>query len=187
MRIELKRYKVIKSTNDIAIKLINKNISKPTLIVAEKQTAGKGTMGKAWISTKGNLFFSIFFKLHQKKLNFKHFAILNALLLKSLVSEYISKKIQIKWPNDLLYKKKKFCGILQENMNFNHFRYLIVGIGINTNITPRNKSFKSICLKNIIGKKIDNKKILMIIKKKYEVFLVDIERLSFEDLKKKYR
>ena len=57
----------------------------------------------------GNLFFSICFKFDQKKINFKQFAILNAFLLKKVISKAISKKIKIKWPNDLLFKKLKFC------------------------------------------------------------------------------
>ena len=77
-----------------------------------------------------------------------------------MISKIISKKIKIKWPNDLLFNKQKFCGILQEVIKFDNFDYLIVGIGLNTNIVPQNKSFKSTCLKNILNKKIDNQKIL---------------------------
>ena len=67
MKISIKKFKTVKSTNDIAIKLIQKNNSKPTLITCEKQTKGRGRMGKKWISEKGNLFFTIFFKLEKKK------------------------------------------------------------------------------------------------------------------------
>ncbi len=108
MKLRLKKFKSVRSTNDVAIKLIKKKNPQPTLIISEKQTRGRGTMGKKWISQKGNLFISIFFQLNKKKLNFKQFAILNALLLKQIISEIVTKKIKIKWPNDLLYKKKKF-------------------------------------------------------------------------------
>ena len=60
MKIKIKKFKVVKSTNDIAIKLIKKNIIEPTLITAEKQTSGRGRIGKKWISQKGNLFLTIF-------------------------------------------------------------------------------------------------------------------------------
>ena len=75
-----------------------------------------------------------------------------------MISKIISKKIKIKWPNDLLFNKLKFCGILQEVIKFDNFDFLIVGIGLNTNIVPSNKRFKSTCLKNISNKKIDNQK-----------------------------
>ena len=187
MKINIKRYKKVKSTNDIALKLIKKNFSDPILITTERQTNGRGRVGKKWISMTGNLFFSICFKFDQKKINFKQFAILNAFLLKKVISKAISKKIKIKWPNDLLFKKLKFCGILQEVFNFDNFDYLIVGIGLNTNIVPKNKSFKSTCLKNILNKKISNQKILKNIIIAYEQFLNEKNRLSFSDLKRKYK
>ena len=187
MKIKLKKFKKVKSTNDVALKLIKKNTSEPILITSEKQTNGRGRIGKKWVSKKGNLFISIFFKLDQKKINFKQFAILNALLIKKVISEKISKRIRIKWPNDLLFNKQKFCGILQELIKFNQFDYLIVGIGINTNVAPRNKRFKSTSLKNILNKKISNQKILKDIIVAYEKFLTEKNKLSFSVLKRKYK
>tara|TARA_Y100000591_G_C21757453_1_gene658184 strand:- start:257 stop:820 length:564 start_codon:yes stop_codon:yes gene_type:complete len=187
MKIKIKKYKKVKSTNDIAIRLIKQNNSEPTLIISEKQTKGRGRVGKKWISKKGNLLFSIFFKFDQRKINFKQFSILNALLLKNLFSKTVSKKIEIKWPNDLLFNKMKFCGILQEVIKFDDFDYLIVGIGLNTNVDPQNKSFKSTSLKNILNKKVNNRKILMNIKTAYEKLLEEKSELSFLNLKRKYK
>ena len=187
MKIKIKNYKKVKSTNDVAMKLIKRNILEPTLITTEKQTNGRGRIGKKWISLKGNLFVTLFFEFDQKKINFKQFAVLNAFLLKKVISNIISKKIKIKWPNDLLFNKLKFCGILQEVIRFNNFDYLIVGIGLNTNTVPQNKSFKSTCLKNILNKKIDNQKILKKIVIAYEKFLGEKNKLSFSDLKMKYK
>ena len=187
MKIKIKKYKKVKSTNDVAMKLIKRNFLEPTLITTEKQTNGRGRIGKKWISLKGNLFITLFFEFDQKKINFIQYAVLNALLLKKLISKIISKKIKIKWPNDLLFNKLKFCGILQEVIKFDNFDYLIVGIGLNTNTVPQNKSFKSTCLKNIFNKRIDNQKILKKIVIAYEKFLGEKNKLSFSDLKMKYK
>ena len=62
MKINVIKYKKVKSTNDTALKLIKKNITNPTLVTTEKQTNGRGTVGKKWVSEKGNLFISLFFK-----------------------------------------------------------------------------------------------------------------------------
>ena len=67
MKMQIKKFKKVKSTNDIAINLIKKSISKPTLIITESQTNGRGRIGKKWISKKGNLFL-YFSNLIQKKL-----------------------------------------------------------------------------------------------------------------------
>ena len=108
MKLRSLKFKSVKSTNDIALMLIKKDNIKPSIILSERQTKGRGTMGKKWISKKGNLFLSIFFDMSKKKIDFKKFAIINAYLLKSILAKKFSNKIKIKWPNDLLFKKKKF-------------------------------------------------------------------------------
>ena len=90
MKLKLLKFNSVKSTNDVAIRLIKKKVKKPSLIFSKNQTKGRGTMGKKWISKKGNLFLSIFFEIKQKKINFKHFAILNAYLLKRILSKQFS-------------------------------------------------------------------------------------------------
>ena len=127
---------------------------------------------------------SIFFDMSKKKIDFKKFAIINAYLLKSILAKKFSNKIKIKWPNDLLFKKKKICGILQETLINEGKQFLIVGIGINTNLDPKNSSFSSTSLKSITNKNIDNKKLFIIIKKNYEKLLFKADRNSFSELKK---
>ena len=99
-----------------------------------------------------------------------------------MLSKIIPKKIKIKWPNDLLVNQKKFCGILQEVINYNDFDYLIVGIGLNTNIAPQNKSFNSLVLKNILNIKINNQRSFKNIFNAYERFLTEKNNLSFSDI-----
>ncbi len=184
MKLESLKFKCVKSTNDIALKLIKNKKIKPTIILSERQTGGRGTMGKRWISKKGNLFLSILFDMSNKKIDFKKFSVLNAYLLKSILKEKFSNKIKIKWPNDLLFEKKKICGILQETVTNSERKFLIVGIGINTNLNPKNTSFSSTSLKLVTKKNIDNKKLFIMIKKKYEKFLFQAEKHSFLELKK---
>ena len=187
MKIKLLKFKSVKSTNDIALGLIKKKKITPVIISSERQTHGRGTMGKKWVSKKGNLFFSIFFEMENKKINFKHYAILNAHLLKGIISNGISKKIKIKWPNDLLLNNKKICGILQEVINYKDKKFLIVGIGINTNFNPKNKSFSSTSIKDITNKNIDNNQVLIKIKNTYEKFLSKVKKYSYAELKKMYK
>jgi biotin-(acetyl-CoA carboxylase) ligase len=81
-------------------------------------------------------------------------------------------------------KKKKICGILQETVINSGKKFLIVGIGINTNLDPRNSHFSSTSLKQITNKNIDNKKLFIMIKKNYEKFLFKANQNSFSELKK---
>jgi BirA family biotin operon repressor/biotin-[acetyl-CoA-carboxylase] ligase len=184
MKLKIIKKISVQSTNNEAIKLIKKNKFKSSLITSRIQTNGKGTMGKKWISKKGNLFFSIFFVINQKKINFKQYAILNAYFFKKIISNFSTKQIKIKWPNDLLIDKKKVCGILQEVITFNNKDFLIVGVGINTNNCPIIKNYKTTCLKSDENQKINNSEILNEIIKKYDKFIDKTKANSFKILKK---
>ena len=84
MKIKSIKFKKVESTNDEAVRLIKKNVSQATLITSERQSKGRGRMGKKWLSLKGNLFLSIYFEINQRlKIIFpeKHFFPLNAFQL----------------------------------------------------------------------------------------------------------
>ncbi len=127
-------YKKVKSTNDTAIRLIRRGI-KNGIILTEIQTKGKGQRGNRWISKNGNLFVTIFFQINNR-LSLKKITSTNLSLLKKIISNNLNKKICVKLPNDILIRKKKVCGILQEIIYQNCIKYLIVGIGINLISSP---------------------------------------------------
>ena len=146
MKLKITKFRSVKSTNDRAIKLIQKYKQMSGFIVADMQTNGRGTMGKKWISKKGNIFISIFFKVNFTKIKIENFLIINAKIIKKILKNYTKKKITIKKPNDLLIENKKLCGILQEVIEFKNDKFLITGFGINTSISPLEKEFISTCL-----------------------------------------
>ena len=114
------------------------------------------------------------------------YAELNAYIMKKIIKKFTSEKIDIKWPNDLLINKDKICGILQEVINYNNKTFLIIGVGINTNNSPSIKKFKSTSLKEILGKKINNNKVLTETKKIYENFIIKTKKFSYVTLKNTY-
>ena len=61
---------------------------------------------------------------------------MNAKLIIKLISFYCKEKITLKPPNDILINKKKICGILQEIIQKNEIKYLIIGIGLNLIKSP---------------------------------------------------
>ena len=75
-------------------------------------------------------------------------------------------------------------GKLKSTFIKNGKKFLIVGIGINTNFDPKIRGFSSTSLRKIINKEIDNKKVFNIIKRKYEKFLLKVNKHSFSELKK---
>ena len=176
MKLKLIKLNSVKSTNDEAIKLIKKNKLSPCLITAKRQTRGRGTMGKKWISEKGNLFISLFFQINLKNIKVNKFSVLNPLIIKNILAKYSKNKISIKWPNDLLIKKRKLGGILQEVIEYRDKKFLIIGIGVNTKISPKNKSFNSISLSACSNRIIKNKEILVKIKLAYEKIISNLSK-----------
>ncbi len=158
MKIKKFKYKYINSTNDIAINLIKKKNVRAGFVLTEKQKKGRGQRGKKWISYRGNLFVSVFFSLENINLTLKQLTIINANLMIKLISFYYRKKIKLKLPNDILINKKKICGILQETIQKNGIKYLIVGIGLNLVKSPNIKVYPTTNLYELTKTKINASK-----------------------------
>jgi len=174
MKFKKFNYKIVNSTNNTAIRIINKTNYKFGMITAISQKSGKGQFGKKWISFKGNLFVSFFLKIDNQNLSLKNFTKLNCELIKKLLSNYYKKNISIKPPNDLLIKGKKICGILQESVFKNGQKYFIIGIGINLVKSPYIKDYPTTNLYELIKKKIDKNIFQNKLKSMFEKNLIKI-------------
>ena len=158
-------YKKVNSTNDLAIKKIKAGIIKG-IIVADYQKKGRGQQGKKWLSFKGNIFMTIFFKI-KENINIKKITILNCKIIKKVLFQYIKKTITIKPPNDLLVDKKKICGILQE-IKFNQkHKFIIIGIGINLIKNPIIKNYPTTNILKETGFKVKRLNLIKKIEKNY--------------------
>tara|TARA_B110000285_G_scaffold142350_1_gene159126 strand:+ start:170 stop:733 length:564 start_codon:yes stop_codon:yes gene_type:complete len=186
MKLKITKFKNVKSTNDKAINLIQSGKATSGIVVSDLQTKGRGTMGKRWISKKGNIFISIFFKVNLKKLKINFFLKLNARIIKKILKKYTKKNIVIKKPNDLLIENKKICGILQEVIEFKNDKFLITGVGINTSVSPKDKKFISTCLQEHAQIIIKNLDIVKNIKNTYEKMANEFKNNNFTYIKNKY-
>ena len=158
-------YKKVNSTNDLAIKKIKEGINKG-IIIADYQKKGRGQQGKKWLSFKGNIFMTIFFKI-KENINIKKITILNCKIIKKVLFQCIKKTITIKPPNDLLVDKKKICGILQE-IKFNQkHKFIIIGIGINLIKNPIIKNYPTTNILKETGFKVKKLNLIKKIEKNY--------------------
>ena len=125
-------FKSVGSTNDLCRDECKKQL-KPILITADKQTAGRGRNQKKWESPSGNISFSYGFfckKPHNA------LSLLAGLKTTIAVDKIFGKSVELKWPNDLIYKSNKVGGILIESENFEDRFLTIVGIGLNLKVKP---------------------------------------------------
>ena len=168
MKFKIFRFKKVKSTNSTAIRIIKNYKLNYGMIISETQNKGRGQYGRKWISYKGNLFVSFFYKIEDLAVSVKQLTKINCTLVRELLSKYYKKKITFKKPNDLLINKKKICGILQESISIFDKKYLVVGIGINLIKNPNIKNYPTINLYKLTNKKISKNKIENKLKKIFE-------------------
>ena len=183
MKLKKFKFKIVNSTNDIAIRLIRNTNNKFGIIIADKQKKGRGQHGKKWISNKGNLFISIFFSLEKINMSLKHLTKINCFLIKKILSRHYKKKISIKPPNDLLINKKKICGILQETLKKADITYFIVGVGINLVKSPYIKNYQTTNLLKLTKIKTNKTKIFLEIKNLYEEFINQFTKFNIKTIK----
>lgn len=152
------------STNNYIKRLLSKQeIEECSVVIAEKQTSGRGQRGNSWESEPGkNLTFSVVFYPHHIPAS-RQFALSQIISLGIIdILQKFGPGFSIKWPNDIYWNEKKLVGILIENELTGHtFNTAIVGIGINVN----QEFFLStapnpISLKQITGKDIDRHTLL---------------------------
>ena len=160
MKIKRFNFKKVNSTNRTAIKIIKNSKFDYGMVVSDNQKNGKGQYGKKWISYKGNLFVSFFYNIDNIDSSIKKLTRMNCLLVKKLISKFYKKEIFFKSPNDLLINKKKISGILQEIIIKDDKKYLIVGIGINIVKSPNINKYPTTNLLEVVGKKLDYKKMV---------------------------
>ncbi len=178
MKFKIFKFKNVKSTNNTAINIIKNSNLKYGMVLSETQKKGKGQYGKKWISYKGNLFVSFFFRIENLKISLKQLTKLNCIFVKKLLSNYYKKKIVFKRPNDLLINKKKICGILQETLIKLNNKYLIVGIGINLIKSPYIKNYPTTNLYELLNKKVSKNKVEKELKKIFELKLTKLYRIK---------
>ncbi|MBS3969061.1 MAG: biotin--[acetyl-CoA-carboxylase] ligase [Clostridia bacterium] len=179
----------IGSTNEEAKRLADKEYPEGTLVIAEKQTAGKGRMGRHWQSLSTGLWFSILLKPSIPPRDASQLSLLVAAALWTALSGDFGIKAKIKWPNDLLVDNKKVCGILTEMKGeMDRINYIITGVGINVNQELEDFSGElantAVSLKIIKGREIDRLLLLQKYLETLEEFYLDFLENGFERARK---
>lgn len=158
-------YEEIDSTQNEIFRRIKKGqIINGSVIMADIQTAGKGTHGRIWhTDEKGNIAFSFYIQTNCEIERLDGLTIDTAKILVDMFREKYKINIQIKEPNDLMINNKKIGGILtQGKINGKYIRYLVIGIGININKKYFTNDIKDIAtsIKNEFEVDIDREEVI---------------------------
>ena len=129
-------YPSVGSTNDVARTLAAAGAPEGTVVLADEQTAGRGRRGRRWVAPAGTCFlFSLLLRPQLAPHQCQRLTMACSLALAESIESYTGLTIGLKWPNDLLIRRRKIGGILVElGTCEGQLDYAIVGIGLNVNI-----------------------------------------------------
>jgi BirA family transcriptional regulator, biotin operon repressor / biotin---[acetyl-CoA-carboxylase] ligase len=132
---QLYYYPKLASTMDTARDLFKKSPVEGTVVLAGTQTAGKGRIGRTWLSPEGSLAVSIILKPALENLH--KLVMIASLAVVSTIRQVTGLQARIKWPNDIMINGKKVSGILIENeVQEGRVNFANIGIGANINLNP---------------------------------------------------
>ena len=131
---DISYYPRLSSTMEVARDRARHRVPEGAVILAGEQTAGRGRMKRAWISPLGSISLSVI--LYPDISRLPHLVMIASLAVARSIEQVTGLKTALKWPNDVLIRGKKVCGILIENeLSGSAVSYAIIGIGINVNFT----------------------------------------------------
>ena len=133
-------YDHVGSTNTMALQLAKERDPGNIWVTANVQTEGRGRRGRRWISEPGNLYASLLLKNPAGQTKIGQIPILAATALHRGIENCLSPELRsglnIKWPNDILFKEQKIAGILVESHKLSDATYVIIGCGVNCSTHP---------------------------------------------------
>ena len=125
-------FESIDSTNDWCLQQCGENKTLPFACIADRQVSGKGRRGRHWVSASGTsitMSFATRFDLASHQLGM--LAISMGMAVVNVLRSLKIKDVMLKWPNDIIINNKKIAGILIETINVNNRLNVVVGVGIN--------------------------------------------------------
>jgi BirA family biotin operon repressor/biotin-[acetyl-CoA-carboxylase] ligase len=125
------RMNTCSSTNDVAKRLAAQGAAEGTVVIAGKQTKGRGTKGRAWFSPKDKgLYFSVV--LRPQEITLSLLPLVAGIAACEALAKACGLEARLLWPNDVVLEKKKLGGILCESdILGSRAEYVIVGMGLN--------------------------------------------------------
>jgi BirA family biotin operon repressor/biotin-[acetyl-CoA-carboxylase] ligase len=129
------------STNALARELGSKGALSGTLVLAEEQTAGRGRLGRRWLSpAKSNLLFSLLLRPGLRPEQAFVLTMTLAVAGAEAIGRSTGVSCLIKWPNDLFVRDRKLAGILTElSVRAGKMEYAVVGLGLNVHWHPEDQ------------------------------------------------
>ena len=142
----------VPSTSAYLLDTVNSADFHGHVVCAHNQTAGKGRRGRVWETGVGNLAFSVGFRLEStKQMQAIYFQLCTGIAvfdeIYDLLEDSAKPQLALKWPNDLVWDRKKLMGVLSQVRTNDSNIGLVIGVGMNVAWAP--KDLPAICIKDL--------------------------------------
>lgn len=121
------------SSTNTRLKALAPELPHGAVLWSRRQTGGRGRSGRSFTSPEGGLYYSMLLRYPLPDQRLTAVTPLAAVAVERSLKRCCGLEAEIKWPNDILYRGKKLCGILTESVTGAGGMQIIVGIGINVN------------------------------------------------------
>ena len=150
------------STMDEAMALARKGCPDFTVVVAQRQTCGRGRMKRTWLSADGGLYFTVVVRPDIPMMLAGLVNLAAAMDMANLLRSLYQVDACLKWPNDILVNKHKICGVLsQMEAEGDQVAHMNIGIGLNVNNAPETEEPIAISLKTLLAQPVPRREILI--------------------------
>lgn len=162
------------STNDVASRMAGRGAKHGYIVLAEKQTQGRGRQAREWISPEGGIWMTTVLRPTSHFRPLDGLPLIGALATAVVLSLKHTVKAMVRWPNDVMFQDRKLAGTMVEaKFSGNALVYALLGLGLNANFNSRLISERvenAITLLDILGSPVDRAELISQI-------LLEIERL----------
>lgn len=160
---EIRYFDEVDSTNRVAFELARDGAAAGTAVVAERQSAGRGRLGRSFFSPAyQNLYTSVILRPRLTIAEAPTLILAAAVAVAESVARTLDapERVEIKWPNDVLIDGLKTSGILMEmNAEATRVGFAILGIGVNLNVErqalPDEFRYRATSLRSALGRSVD--------------------------------
>jgi len=165
----------IDSTNAEALRAVAQGREAPFMVLAERQTAGRGRRGRTWVSPFAeNLYYSLVLRIDGGMRQLEGLSLVVGLAVMQALRELGIARAGLKWPNDVLVGQQKIAGILLELVGDPaDVCHVVLGIGINVNMQSTDavdQQWTSMRLES--GKPVDRNRLVSLLSKRLQEYLV---------------
>lgn len=162
-------YPEVTSTMDMAMTLAREGCPSYTVVIAERQTKGRGRLSRSWQSSAGGLYFTMVLR---PLISLDTSPLINlaaAVDLSSAIEQLYGIRSQLKWPNDVLVQGRKLAGILSVmSAESDRIEFINLGIGINVHNNTRSVKPPAVSISKLTKKPVSRSEILLSFWERFE-------------------